>query len=343
MTGATAQVGVDPRRLSDFLDERCPGLLVGTPAVELIQGGRSNLTYLVRDGDRSWVLRRPPMGHVLATAHDMGRETTVISALADTDVPVPGIVATCADPEVMGAPFYLMECVEGTVYRTPEDTRTLRPEQARELSFALIDVLARLHAVDPDAIGLEGFGRPAGFLGRQMRRWTAQLDASRSREIPGIDELAGRLSEEVPENTAVAIVHGDYRLDNVIVGPGATVAAVVDWELATLGDPLADLGLLVGYWTGVPGPQRAVVAKGVVPELGFPPADELVERYCARAGCDLARLSWYVAFGYFKMAVIREGIHYRHQRGGTVGAGFAGVGDLVVPLVEQARRTLGEA
>jgi aminoglycoside phosphotransferase (APT) family kinase protein len=342
-TATGTQVGADPARLRAHLDEHHPGLLTGTPEIELIQGGRSNLTYLVRDGGRAWVLRRPPLGHVPATAHDMGREATVLGALAASDVPVPRIVATCDDPDVLGAPFYLMERVDGTVCRTTEDTRTLDPAAARAVSFALVDVLARLHAVDPEAVGLGGFGRPAGFLQRQVRRWTGQLQDVRGREIPGIDELGRRLAADVPENPTAAIVHGDYRLDNVLVAPDLSVAAVLDWELATLGDPLADLGMLVGYWDGVPGPLRAVVTKGIDPALGFPSSVEIVERYRRRTGSDLGRLSWYVAFGLFKMAVIREGIHVRHQRGDTVGDGFIGVGDLVAPLVEQALTTLGEA
>jgi aminoglycoside phosphotransferase (APT) family kinase protein len=316
-----APPGVDLERLRAFLGS------AGPLRAELVAGGRSNLTYVLTDGASEWVLRRPPLGHVLATAHDMAREHRVLAALADTPVPVPKTYVLCTDPDVLGAPFYLMEKVDGTVYRTAEQTERLGAERATALAHELIDVLAALHCVDPGAVGLGDFGRPAGFLDRQVRRWQRQLAASRSREIAGIEELSEALAGSVPETQRPAIVHGDYKLDNVIVGPDGSIAAVVDWEMATLGDPLCDLGLFDVYWDG--GIAEMVAGSSV----GFPSGTELRARYAAATGLDLTPLPWYEALGCFKLAVISEGIHYRFLRGQTVGEGFAEIGDMVAPLV----------
>lgn len=328
--------GLDLGRLRDHLERARPGLAEGPLSAELVTGGKSNLTYRLTDGTRRWVLRRPPLGHVLATAHDMAREFQVISALAGTAVPVPAAYLLCTDEEVIGAPFYLMEDVPGTVYRTAEDTRGLTRERAREISFRLVDVLADLHAVDPKAVGLEGFGRAEGYLERQVARWQRQFEASRSREIDGMGELQRRLAAEIPASQRGTVVHGDYRLDNTIVADDDTVAAVLDWEMATLGDPLADLGLMKVYWEisgDVPGNP---VSQAVSPEAGFPAMAELEERYAARTGLDLAPLPWYTAFARYKLAVIAEGIHFRYLQGKTVGRGFSHLGGLVPPLVAAA-------
>jgi aminoglycoside phosphotransferase (APT) family kinase protein len=309
---------------------------------EVIAGGKSNLTYLLRDGTHTWVLRRPPLGHVLRTAHDMAREHRVLTALAPTAVPVPRTILLCTDAEVIGAPFYLMEYVDGTVYRTAEQTAELGAERARTLAYTLVEVLAGLHEVDPTAVGLGDFGRPAGFLNRQLHRWKAQLDASRSRELPGIDGLHERLTKRQPPESGVGIVHGDYRLDNVIVGADGRVAAVLDWEMATLGDPLADLGLLLVYWDGLAELGSNAVSTAVHPDAGFPPGRELAERYAARRGADLSTLDWYIAFGFFKLAVIAEGIHYRFVAGKTVGAGFDHIGEVVAPLVAAGHAALSK-
>ncbi|HEY0699846.1 MAG TPA: phosphotransferase family protein, partial [Micromonospora sp.] len=310
--------------------------------------GKSNLTYLVDAGGRRFVLRRPPLGHVLATAHDMAREYRVISALADTDVPVPRTLLLCADPGVLGAPFYLMEQVSGTVFRSRSQTDPLTGAQRRELAMAMMDTLAALHAVDPAAVGLADFGRPVGFLARQVRRWSGQLDRSRSRPLPGVDELRDRLAATVPPDTGAGrIVHGDFRLDNLMAGVDpVAVRAVLDWEMATLGDPLADLGLLLTYWQVLGDSDLAAgnpVADGLGPRAGFPAGDELIDRYAGRSDVDVGPLHWHVALGCFKLAVICEGIHYRHTLGQTVGAGFDGIGALVGPLVEQGLAALGEA
>ncbi|PRW61827.1 phosphotransferase family protein [Actinopolyspora mortivallis] len=327
--------GLDLERLRTYLDDNHPGFRNGSLRAELIQGGRSNLTYRLTDGEHEWVLRRPPLGHVLATAHDMGREYRVVSALADTGVPVPRTHLLCTEDQVIGAPFYVMDFVPGRTYRSAEEIGTLDRRQRRELALRMTETLARLHEIDPDSVGLSDFGRPEGFLHRQLRRWSKQLDASYSREIPGIVELRDRLAETVPENGPTAVVHGDYRLDNLLADENGEIRAVLDWEMATLGDPLTDLGLLVVYWEGLSGIRNNPVATGVGPEHGFPPARELLDHYAAHSGIDVSGLDWYVAFGFFKIAVILEGIHYRYTQGKTVGDGFEHVGDMVEPLVRQ--------
>jgi aminoglycoside phosphotransferase (APT) family kinase protein len=324
--------GLDLARLGDYLARERPGLATGPLTGELIEGGRSNLTYRVTDGRQEWVVRRPPLGHVLATAHDVAREYRVITALAGTAVPVPGTVLHCADADVIGAPFYVMEKVEGTVYRTAAQTAALSTAQRWQISRNLIETLADLHAVDPAEVGLADFGRPDGFLARQVRRWRTQLDASRSREVAGIDRLAEALAGSVPASGPPAIVHGDYRLDNVLVRD-TRITAVLDWEMSTLGDPLADVGLLLIYWDRLASTDNPVV-DGVGAGHDFPDGATLIEWYAARTSCDLSALDWYVALAAFKLAVILEGIHYRHTLGKTVGDGFEQIGAMVPPLVE---------
>jgi aminoglycoside phosphotransferase (APT) family kinase protein len=325
----TSPPGLDLERLNAYLSTAAPELTARS--AELIHGGRSNLTYLVSHPSGDYVLRRPPLGHVLATAHDMGREYRVISALADTDVPVPGAILLCTDPDVLGAPFYLMQRVLGTVYRYRKQTDVLDTEAKRQLILHMLDTLAALHEVDPTKVGLGDLGRPDGFLVRQVRRWAGQLEKSRSRELPGADELRDRLAATVPVSQRASVVHGDYRLDNLIVDPDTMrIAAVLDWEMATLGDPLADLGLLLTYWTA----RSETVTDGLGPAAGFPPADELVARYAEQSTVDVSGLDWYVALGCYKLAVIAEGIHYRFTLGQTVGAGFDRIGEMVIPMIE---------
>jgi aminoglycoside phosphotransferase (APT) family kinase protein len=334
--------GLDLSRLRAYLDVACPDLAGGPLSARLIEGGRSNLTYVVRGATGSWVLRRPPLGHVLPTAHNMAREYRAISALAPTAVPVPTPIALCVDESVLGAPFYLMERVDGRVYRSARQSATLAPEQAAALADAMMRVLADLHSIDPAAVGLGDFGRPEGFLGRQLRRWVAQLDASRSRPLADIDELHAELSERVPASPPPAIVHGDYRLDNLIVGADQSIAAVVDWEMTTVGDPLTDLGILAVYWDGLSSLPGSV-SEAVGPDSPFPRSAALIEMYAQHRDVDPSALPWYVAFGYFKLAVISEGIHYRYAHGQTVGTGFDGIGKQTATLAGLGRSTLREA
>ncbi|MCX2181948.1 phosphotransferase family protein [Streptomyces sp. SKN60] len=323
--------GVDLAQLRARLDADLPGTVNGALRARLLDGGKSNLTYLVDDGSSRWVLRRPPLGHVLATAHDMNREYRVMAALRPTCVPVPGTVTLVEDDSVIGAPFYLMEYVEGTVHRDAGVLAALGTGRVHALGLRLVDTLVDLHDVAPDAVGLGDFGRPDGFLERQLRRWSGQLTASHSRDIPGVDALRTQLERTLPESPAPTLVHGDYRLDNVLVDTDDRIAAVLDWELSTLGDPLTDLGLLVMYTSLARRPDVAL--PGTVLAEGFPEADELAARYAQGSGRDLSRLSWYVGLAAFKLAVVLESIHYRHQRGGTVGDGFDRVGELVEPFV----------
>jgi aminoglycoside phosphotransferase (APT) family kinase protein len=328
--------GLDTVALAGWLESECPGLLRPGPLeATLITGGKSNLTYAVTDGDTAVIVRRPPLGHVLATAHDMSREHRVISALVDTDVPVPKTFGLCEDESVIGAPFYVMERVEGTPYGRASQLEELGAERTRVIAERMVDTLVALHAVDPESVDLADFGRPDGFLERQVRRWKKQLDASRSRELPGMDELIARLESTIPEGGDVAIVHGDYRLDNLLVDDHDEVTAVLDWEMSTLGDPLTDVAVLLAYQRtseGAAGAAEALVTDAARAP-GYPSRDELLARYHERSGRDVSDLDFHVALAFFKLAVILEGIHYRHTHGQTLGAGFDGIGDLIEPLI----------
>ncbi|MFF6989831.1 phosphotransferase [Streptomyces sp. NPDC010273] len=332
--------GLDLDRLRGLLDREQPGLVTGALSGRLIEGGRSNLTYAVTDGTAKWVVRRPPLGHVLATAHDMKREHRVISALHPTSVPVPRPVLLCEDDEVLGAPFYVMEFVEGTPYRTAGELLPLGPGRTRGAVLELVDNLVELHAVDPAEVGLADFGRPEGFLDRQLRRWGKQLDASRNRDLAGVEELHAALGHRLPTSPAPAVVHGDYRLDNVLIGEDDKIKAILDWEMSTLGDPLTDLGLLVMYSMPLDLPNSPISTTASAP--GHPTPAELIERYAARSGRDVSAVSWYTAFAWFKLAVILEGIHYRYTLGQTVGPGFDRIGELVPVFIEHGLTTLQE-
>jgi aminoglycoside phosphotransferase (APT) family kinase protein len=310
----------------------------GALRAELIAGGRSNLTYVISDGVHDWVLRRPPLGHVVATAHDMGREYRVMAALADTDVPVPRVYAACDEPTVIGAPFYVMERVEGRVLRELEEIAALDADEARRCSHALVDVLADLHAVDFGSVGLSNFGKPDGFLARNVARWGKQWQANKTRDVPQIDELARRLDAALPESGPATIVHGDYRLDNTMLAPddAGTIVAVLDWEMSTLGDPLTDLALLLVYW-GAGGSEISLSStRGVAQVPGFIGIDEVVERYAARSGRSIDHLDFYVVFALYKLAVILEGINARFLMGKTLGEGFGEMGLAVVALADAA-------
>jgi aminoglycoside phosphotransferase (APT) family kinase protein len=337
--------GVDLARLTEYFGAHVAGAEGGHPlTATLIAGGRSNLTYSLTDGTHRWVLRRPPLGHVLPTAHDMVREHRVLSALASTDVPVPRTYALCEDVEVNGAPFYVMEQVDGIVYRDASALATLSPADARRCSDELVDVLARIHAVDYEAVGLADFGRPDGYLERQVRRWGEQWERSKTAELPEVDELARRLRNALPESGPPTIVHGDYRLDNTMMArddPGRIVA-VLDWEMSTLGDPLADLGLFLLYW-GQADAQVIATGAAIGSQPGFATRDEVVDRYARVSGRPVDALDWYVVFASYKLAIIVEGINARYRMGKTVGEGFEAMGQMVAGLVgsalEQADRS----
>lgn len=322
--------GLDLDRFSAYFRSACPGEVTGPLTGHLIAGGKSNLTYVVGDGNREWVVRRPPLGHVLATAHDMTREYRVMTALRDTDVPVPATYTLCEDESVIGAKFYVMERVHGTPYRTAAQLRALGEERTRAISRRCVETLATLHRVDPAAVGLADFGRPEGFLERQVRRWKKQLDSSHSRDLRGADELHGLLAGNIPVEQPPAIVHGDFRLDNLLVDEEDRVTAVLDWEMATLGDPLTDVALMLVYGDLARMTDSVSDASGAP---GFLTGAESIALYAERSGRDLSAMGFYLGLAAFKLAVILEGIHYRYAQGQTVGAGFDSVGDAVEPLI----------
>jgi aminoglycoside phosphotransferase (APT) family kinase protein len=343
MADRTDPPGLDLAALAGHLTQTCPelraGQLAGPLSGELIAGGKSNLTYRVTGEDpaAAVVLRRPPLGHVLPTAHDMAREYRVIAALYPTGFPVPVPLHLCVDPAVIGAPFYLMSYVDGVVLRGEAEIARLSPEDAGRTGDLLVTTLAALHATDPAAVGLADFGRPDGYLERQVRRWYGQWERSKTRDLPALEEVADTLRTTLPTGTRTGIVHGDFRLDNVMVDHAVRrILAVLDWEMATLGDPLADLGLLVVY-SELAASGLAPTPTRLGPERGFLSAAELVRRYATHAGTpEPDRIGWYTALGYYKLAIISEGIHARFLQGKTVGAGFERMGERVPDLVERA-------
>jgi aminoglycoside phosphotransferase (APT) family kinase protein len=337
-TDQTKVNGLNLPALEGFFGENMPGFR-GPLVAELLQGGRSNLTYMVTDGKTRWVVRRPPLGGLTPSAHDMHREYRVVAALAGSDVPVAGAVAA-GDADVFGVPFTVVEYVDGRVIRTVEELDTLVDGEISRCAFSLVDVLARLHAIDPQAVGLAEFGRPQGYLKRQVARWYDQWQRVRTRELVDMERLYARLSGACPAESGVSIVHGDFRIDNAIidiVDPGI-VRAVVDWEMATLGDPLADLGLHLVYAD----PAFAPVLGGSAASTSgrLPSPLDLAQRYAVASGRVLGELGFYLALGYFKIAVIAEGIHARFQKGLTVGTGFETVGQAVEPLTAAGLRAI---
>ncbi len=314
--------------------------------VALVSGGKSNLTYRVACDAGEVILRRPPLGHILPTAHDMGREYRVMTALAGTAVPVPRTFHLGDADTPLGTPFYLMERVVGHICRNALPPGYAdAPDGCRKIGEALVDVLADLHTVDPAAIGLAEFGRPAGFMERQLRRWSKQWDASKTAELPALDTLRDELAAALPAQRASAVVHGDYRLDNTILHPTdvGTIVAVLDWEMSTLGDPLADLGAMLAYWSEANDSdvlRRARIMAPVTACEGFPTRAEIIERYARRTGIDPSDIGWYQAFAYFKLAVVCQGIAARAAGGSMVGEGFDQAERLVAPLVEAGRQQL---
>jgi aminoglycoside phosphotransferase (APT) family kinase protein len=314
---------------------------------ERIAGGRSNLTYAVRDaGGRSWALRRPPLGKRLASAHDMGREYTVIDALQDTDVPVPPAVGLCEDESVNDAPFYVMGFVEGPVLRSRAEAEgRFSEKERRAIGERVVDTLVAIHAVEPDAVGLGELGRKQDYVARQLHRWHGQWEKSKTRELDIVDDVHRRLEARIPEQGPATVVHGDYRLDNMILSPAGEVAAVVDWELCTLGDPLADVGLLLVYWAE-PDDDFVPLLDPATAAPGFIGRDELKRRYAEGTGRDLSEIDFYVALANWKLAIILEGVYARYAAGqyGESSEGYEGFAKIVGRLAEgadQAEQRLG--
>ncbi|CAM3359675.1 phosphotransferase family protein [Nocardioides dubius] len=307
----------------------------------LISGGKSNLTFLLTSEAGELVLRRPPTGKLLPSAHDMGREAKVQRGLAGTGVPVAEVVLS-DDGDLLGLPCYVMERVPGHIVRGELPAGYADGAEQREaMSWAFVDVLADLHAVDYEAVGLGDYGRPAGFLERQVRRWTGQWEASRTHDVPDLDELARRLAGAIPAQQRNAIAHGDYRFDNVVFAPEnpGTIGAVLDWELSTLGDPLADLGLLMLFWAE-PGEQFPALIPGVTNQEGFPSRAEVLERYAKRSGADLTDLNAYIAFAHFKFAVIAQGVAARSAAGAMGGQDFGNLDEEIRTLAAEGLRLL---
>ncbi|MEM9515439.1 MAG: phosphotransferase family protein [Actinomycetota bacterium] len=310
--------GVDVERVTRWLADNIEGVTAPF-RFDVIAGGHSNLTFAVTGADgRKLVLRRPPLGHVLASAHDMGREHRVISGLQNTGVPVPEALGFCDDADVNGAPFYVMAFVEGHVLRDAAASAAALDEAARSnASRSLVDTMAAIHAVDLDATGLTDLGRHEGYIARQLKRWYGQWNAGKTRELAAVDRVHDALVAMVPEQGPATIVHGDYRLDNCMVSSAGDVVAVLDWEICTLGDPLADVGLLQVYWTG-PGDADSAWTGSATTPPGFWDRHQLADRYAEVSGRDLSQLGYYVAFAYWKLACILEGVYSRYL-GGALG------------------------
>lgn len=291
--------------------------VTGDLRIDLISGGKSNLTFTVRDDKSHWVVRRPPTSGLTPSAHDMNREWAVTSALQETDVPVATTVAIDSDGDVLGAPFTVVEFVDGRVIRTDADLTTLSDNEIERNLDGLIDTLARLHAVDYRAVGLGEFGRPDGFAARQVKLWARQWGHVKSRELDDVDRLVAQLGDRIPVQSQSTIVHGDYRVDNTItsVEDAGIVRAVVDWELSTLGDPLTDVALMCAYRR--PEFDTVVGFDAAWTSDRYPSADEIAQRYAVRTGSDLGDWDFYLALANLKLGVIAEGIAHRARSGAT--------------------------
>lgn len=326
---------LDTEALASFLDDELG--LSGSLEVEQFKSGYSNLTYLVRVGDRELVLRRPPIGSEVATAHDMTREWRVLSGLYPVWEKVPEPLVLCEDADVLGAPFYLMERVRGVILRSrmPADLEPA-PETARRLSEIFVDTLVELHDVDLEDAGLDDMGRPEGYVERQVTGWTRRWEGSRTDEIPEIDRAARWLADHLPEESGASLIHNDFKFDNFVLDPRSLthVEAVLDWEMATVGDPLMDLGTSLGYWVEADDPEPLQQFRfGPTHLPGMLTRREIAERYADRSGRELPDLTFYYVFGLFKIAVIAQQIYYRYVQGLTKDERFA--------LLIHAIRTLG--
>jgi len=336
-----APEGIDRGGVEAWFEANVPDVALPL-SFERISGGRSNLTFAVTDsaGGR-WALRRPPLGKALTSAHDMGREHKVVSALGPTPVPVAPTVGMCEDESVNGAPFFVMEFVDGPILRTQQAAvETFEEAERHAIGERVADTLVAIHAVDPDEVGIGDLGKKQDYVARQLHRWHGQWEKSKTNDVPLIDDVHERLAARIPDQGPATIVHGDYRLDNMILSPAGEVAAVVDWELCTLGDPLADVGMLIVYWAEA-GDELVPLADMPTTAAGFPGRREVKARYAERSGRDLSEIDFYVALAYWKLAIILQGIIYRVSAG-QYGAGENG-GSESLALVEQLAEAADEA
>jgi aminoglycoside phosphotransferase (APT) family kinase protein len=337
--------GIDVPKVSAWFGANIPGAVLPLDFT-LVAGGRSNLTFRVTDAaGRAYALRRPPVSHVLPTAHDMGREHRIIAALGPTGLPVPPALGYCDDPDVNGRPFYVMGYVDGFVLRTPELVEQLDVGARHRAGESVVDTLAGIHAVDVDAVGLGDLARREGYIARQLKRWYSQYGQSKEMGAPDvadIDKVHDLLTERIPDQVGTAIVHGDYRLDNCIVGDDGVVRAVLDWELCTLGDALADVGLLMVYWAE-PDDETTALMEAATTIPGFASRAELCDRYAQASGRDLSDLDFYVAFGYWKLACVLEGVFARYAGGAGGGdqSDYRGFADQVIRLAASAAQIAG--
>lgn len=327
----------DQKKVAEYLRDKLPAA-AGDPEVLQFPGGHSNLTYLIRFGDVEYVLRRPPLGPIAPKAHDMGREYRVLSKLSAVMPEAPKVYHFCEDVSILGAPFIVMERRKGIVIRNawpPElpDTEELR----RQISESLIDTFARMHTVDYVAAGLGDFGKPEGFVSRQVEGWAGRWERSKTSEVPIVDTMLAWLREKLPASKVASLIHNDYKLDNVMLDPAnpSRISSIFDWEMSTIGDPLLDLGTTLAYWTHVAMPSQD--GRRVVPTTlkGFMSREELLDRYAARTGFDLSVIGWHEAFALFKNAVVLQQIYYRFVKGQTKDKRFELLGMMVDPMIKK--------
>jgi aminoglycoside phosphotransferase (APT) family kinase protein len=327
--------GIDRPRVDAFLVANVPAATAPF-RYDLVAAGGSNLTFRVRDSaGHQWALRRPPVGHTLPTAHDMSREWRIMAALAPTNVPVPECVAYCDDRDVNGAAFYVMGFVDGRILRRTDDASDLTPEQADTATDALIDVQIAFHTADLAAIGLSDLGKHDDYVGRQLKRWKGQVERDNVRDIPLLHELHDQLMAAKPPETAPpGLAHGDYRFDNCVLRADFQIAAVLDWELCTIGDPIADFAWSIQYWAD-PGDEFTWLPDAPTTLAQFPRKADVIERYAERSGFDLGKLSYYDVFSWWKQACIVEGAYARRLRGATGGMGGTGNVSSIADRVDQ--------
>lgn len=331
---------LDETRLADYLRDRLPHS-DNNLTIRQFGGGAANLTYLLDYGTHEYVLRRPPLGPVAASAHDMAREYRVLSVLHQAFPYAPRAFLFCDDESVIGAPFFVMERRHGIVVRRKmPEAFAGEADAPRRMSEALVDALAAFHAVDYEALGLGKLGKPAGFIDRQIEGWSRRWQASKTTDLPDMDAIYAWLKSNQPANTQVSLVHNDYKLDNVMLAAGdpGQVVAIFDWDMCTLGDPLADLGALLTYWTEPTDPPY-LQATAMMPlgEPGFLSRDELVARYAAKSGRAVGDIDFYHALGLFRLTVIIAQIYIRYARGQTQDPRFAAMEFMIPALARRAR------
>ena len=343
--GAGGHGLLDVEALFRFLDGHIPG--AGALELERHREGHSNETFFLRRSGHEWVLRRPPRGAFLPTAHDVLREHRVLDALRSTPVRAPRPVVACDDPEVIGVPFYVMEKVDGVVLRDELPEQLDAPPDRAHIGDELVDALAELHAVDHTAVGLDGWGKPSGYLDRQLRRWSGQLELTMplTREVPDLLAVADWLRGRVPVPGPATIVHGDYKLDNVVFAneAPAQLTGILDWEMSTIGDPLADVGWMLSFWHEPEEPEDELGLGGLTSLPGFRTRAELLDRYRERTGREAPDIVWYIVLAMWKLAILLEGSYARHLAGHTDDPFFAGMEGAVPSLAARAREVATRA